>query len=266
MQVDSPPSPPHRAPSHSSSTRPKGILKHAGASSSVACSPPSTSGQPALAPPAGTNAAQQLAWDEANLSLNDLQRDSTMKITEPKTPFVRYNAETDEVMDLDQIPGFSLGSTSFGHGGGSGPTSPVQPQVSRRGSEASEKMVRVERSNSDLAGSARAQAGAGSGMQVEGAADDDSDEEDYDEETIEHRREFAQKRGRHYSNEAAAMKRAAALLEQEDDEDEETLEERVAANTEANAGSAAGDAVSHPGTSAIPPVPRLPNGLKQNLA
>lgn len=45
-------------------------------------------------------------------------------------------------------------------------------------------MVRVERSNSDLAASARAQAGPGSSMQVDGAvADDDSDEEDYDEES-----------------------------------------------------------------------------------
>lgn len=29
-----------------------------------------------------------------------------MKITEPKTPYVRYNAETDEVMDLDSASPF----------------------------------------------------------------------------------------------------------------------------------------------------------------
>lgn len=50
-------------------------------------------------------------WDEVNLNLNEVQRDSTMKITEPKTPYVRYNAETDEVMDLDKIPGFELGQS-----------------------------------------------------------------------------------------------------------------------------------------------------------
>lgn len=38
-----------------------------------------------------------LQWDEENLALTEIQKDSLMKITEPKTPFVRYNAETDEV-------------------------------------------------------------------------------------------------------------------------------------------------------------------------
>ena len=38
-----------------------------------------------------------LTWDEANLLETEIQKDSLMKITEPKTPFVRYNAETDEV-------------------------------------------------------------------------------------------------------------------------------------------------------------------------
>lgn len=38
-----------------------------------------------------------LQWDEENLALTEAQKDSQMKITEPKTPYVRYNAETDEV-------------------------------------------------------------------------------------------------------------------------------------------------------------------------
>lgn len=78
----------------------------------------------------GVQGPEGVKWDEVNLSLNDVNRDSTMKITEPKTPvcrscptltqrmltitlmqYVRYNAETDEVMDLDKIPGFELGTT-----------------------------------------------------------------------------------------------------------------------------------------------------------
>jgi hypothetical protein len=38
-----------------------------------------------------------LQWDEANIALTELQKDSQMKITEPKTPYVRYNPELDEV-------------------------------------------------------------------------------------------------------------------------------------------------------------------------
>ncbi|KAH9472475.1 hypothetical protein Pst134EA_003085 [Puccinia striiformis f. sp. tritici] len=59
-----------------------------------------------------THENSSLTWDEPNLALNDLNRDSTMKITEPKTPFVRYNAETDEVMNLESIPDFDLGRAS----------------------------------------------------------------------------------------------------------------------------------------------------------
>lgn len=36
-----------------------------------------------------------LQWDEENLALTEAQKDSQMKITEPKTPYVRYDAETD---------------------------------------------------------------------------------------------------------------------------------------------------------------------------
>ncbi|KZP06723.1 hypothetical protein FIBSPDRAFT_804601 [Athelia psychrophila] len=69
----------------SSQPKPKGILKNA--------------------PPTGHQ--YSLQWDEANLALTEIQKDSLMKITEPKTPYVRYNAETDEVEG--DIPNFDLG-------------------------------------------------------------------------------------------------------------------------------------------------------------
>ena len=31
------------------------------------------------------------------MALTELQKDSQMKITEPKTPYVRYNAELDQI-------------------------------------------------------------------------------------------------------------------------------------------------------------------------
>lgn len=102
MQLDSQQ---QQQPLPSASTRPpppRGILKNSSTSST---SPPTTT-------------HSGLAWDEANLTLNDLQKDSTMKIDEPKTPYVRYNAETDQVMDLDSkhlslSPLSSLSSTVY---------------------------------------------------------------------------------------------------------------------------------------------------------
>lgn len=44
-----------------------------------------------------THECSSLQWDEENLALTEIQKDSLMKITEPKTPFVRYNVETDTV-------------------------------------------------------------------------------------------------------------------------------------------------------------------------
>jgi len=46
------------------------------------------------------HARHSLQWDEENLALTEIQKDSLMKITEPKTPFVRYNAELDIVENL----------------------------------------------------------------------------------------------------------------------------------------------------------------------
>lgn len=79
----------------------------------------------------------RLKWDEANLYLTEQQRDSTMKITEPKTPYAKQydpmedeeeiemlNAEELKVDELDDkpktrkpkindIPDFDLGESEF---------------------------------------------------------------------------------------------------------------------------------------------------------
>ncbi|GAP91375.1 putative glc8 protein [Rosellinia necatrix] len=56
---------------------------------------------------------QRLQWDEVNLYLTEQERTSTMKITEPKTPYARHydpsEDEDDEMTDSDAISGFSLG-------------------------------------------------------------------------------------------------------------------------------------------------------------
>lgn len=53
----------------------------------------------------------RLKWDEANLIITEAQKDSTMKIDEPKTPYVHYNYELDRVMDMDGTSFFGASET-----------------------------------------------------------------------------------------------------------------------------------------------------------
>ncbi|KAI9303907.1 hypothetical protein BJ944DRAFT_94590 [Cunninghamella echinulata] len=43
-----------------------------------------------------------LKWDEDNLMITEQQKTSTMKIDEPKTPYIRYDAETDQVYNAPE--------------------------------------------------------------------------------------------------------------------------------------------------------------------
>ncbi|KAG9086026.1 hypothetical protein FS749_003965, partial [Ceratobasidium sp. UAMH 11750] len=88
--TQSPPPPIHSPTTAAAQPKPKGILKNA------------------LPSPGLSNT--RLTWDEENLALTEVQKDSLMKITEPKTPYVRYNAETDEVEGFSNIPAFNLDS------------------------------------------------------------------------------------------------------------------------------------------------------------
>ncbi|KAI1435965.1 hypothetical protein GGR50DRAFT_654072 [Xylaria sp. CBS 124048] len=61
----------------------------------------------------GMGGNPRLQWDEANLYLTEQERTSTMKITEPKTPYARHyepsEDEDEEMTDGDSIPRLSLG-------------------------------------------------------------------------------------------------------------------------------------------------------------
>ncbi|KAF9567389.1 hypothetical protein CPC08DRAFT_627043 [Agrocybe pediades] len=195
---------PHHIPSmprSSSLPKPKGILKNA----------------PHTANPNG----HSLQWDEENLALTEIGKDSLMKITEPKTPYVRYNAETDTVegdipnLDLGyprspvedshpQSPSMSVSPTGADT---SGPSSrrtsissvgrPGTSMSGRSGSGASSRSTSFNLPN-DARNAIRADARS-PGEEVEF-------EEEMDEETALKHAEFVRARGRHYSNEAEAMK------------------------------------------------------------
>ncbi|KAI0832770.1 hypothetical protein BC628DRAFT_1348211 [Trametes gibbosa] len=205
----------HPPLSRNSSGRPKGILKNA-----------------PLTTPGGTQ--HSLQWDEENLALTEAQKDSHMKITEPKTPYVRYNAETDTVED--DIPGLDLngrvaspisparavspvsstGATATG--GESGPPSRRASISSSSAGGRSSTPGRTSRSSSrstsfNLPNEAREI------IRLDGRqpGDEVEVEEEMDEEAAKKHAEFVRARGRHYSNEAEAMKMAKRLMEEEDE-------------------------------------------------
>ncbi|KAH9971400.1 hypothetical protein BGW80DRAFT_1322240 [Lactifluus volemus] len=175
------PPPTHSPPRRSASaSKPKGILKNA--------------------PPAPGAVTQHLQWDETNLALTELQKDSQMKITEPKTPYVRYNAELDEVEG--DIPAFDLGRSLAPSPPPSSP-SPVEPPSPRRPSFSTGKRPgRSSSGSSSRSTSFSIPADFTRGeVQVES-----SDEEAMSPEAAAKHEAFLKARGRHYSNEAEAMK------------------------------------------------------------
>ena len=64
-----------------------------------------------------------LTWDENNLALTESQKDSTMKVTEPKTPYVRYNHETDTVENMNEIPDLNLNGHASSSSASTAPSS-----------------------------------------------------------------------------------------------------------------------------------------------
>jgi len=191
MSAASPPCVPTRS---ASTSKPKGILKNA--------------------PPApGTAGAQHLQWDEANLALTELQKDSQMKITEPKTPYVRYNAELDQVEG--EIPEFHLGSTSAPSPPPASP-SPIEPSSPRRPSFSTGK--RPGRSSSGSS-SRSASFNIPTEIQRGEVQEESSDDEPMSPEAAAKHEAFLKARGRHYSNEAEAMKRSASFSDSEEEED-----------------------------------------------
>ncbi|KAK2616945.1 hypothetical protein QQS21_000034 [Conoideocrella luteorostrata] len=83
-------------------------------SSSSATRPPG-SRRSSTHDPDGQESSQRLKWDEANLYLTEQERTSTMKITEPKTPYAKhYDPSEDPSDDEDHLEGGSSVSKASG--------------------------------------------------------------------------------------------------------------------------------------------------------
>ncbi|KAI6127396.1 hypothetical protein EDD16DRAFT_1552731 [Pisolithus croceorrhizus] len=204
----------HPLPRSASNPKPKGILKNAGP-------------QPPV--------QHSLQWDEDNLALTEVQKDSLMKITEPKTPYVRYNADTDEIEgDIPNLDLCARANSPTTYSQPESPTSVIASSPSSRraslssvGRNSSGRSASVTSSRStsfNLPNEARKElrpvndTPQGEGPEEE---EDDDDDEEMDEETAARHAAFLRARGRHYSNEAEAMKRAAQLMKDDSDSDED---------------------------------------------
>jgi len=208
-----------------------------------------------------------------------------MKITEPKTPFVRYNAETDTVEG--DIPGFNLNAPYSD----SPPESPTQT-VSSTGADTSGPSSR-RTSISSVGFSVQSSGGGESGMAASGSSsarsagsgtssrstsfnlpdearkgirsssaergEEVEEDEEMDPEAAEKHAAFLRARGRHYSNEAEAMKRAQELMEEEDTEDDAKGGPDDAEVEDDDEGDGDNDAERNSG--AVPPVPAVPPRL-----
>ncbi|KAJ7771138.1 hypothetical protein DFH07DRAFT_804998 [Mycena maculata] len=215
--------PPHLPPlpRSASNPKPKGILKNT--------------------PQVPGTGGHSLQWDEENLALTEIQKDSLMKITEPKTPYVRYNAETDTVEG--EIPNLDLNGQYVWTNGTSNPTSPLLVSPSPTGADTSgPSSRRTSFSSTGRSGSVSGRSGSASGRSGSGNSSRSTSfnlpndarreiradgretgeevelDEEMDEETAAKHAAFVRARGRHYSNEAEAMKLAAKLLSEEDDD------------------------------------------------
>jgi len=200
-------------PRSASNPKPKGILKNA----------------------AGSGNQPHLQWDEENLALTEIQKDSLMKITEPKTPYVRYNAETDQIEDIPNLdlsgrysapnsnPASPILTASPIESEHSGPSS-RRTSLSSTGRPSTGRSASVHSSTSSRSTSFSLPSDAKGDFNNERRepGEEVECEEEMDEETAAKHAAFVRARGRHYSNEAEAMKKAAKLLEEDDDSADNT--------------------------------------------
>ncbi|KAJ7591441.1 hypothetical protein C8J56DRAFT_1047649 [Mycena floridula] len=210
--------PPQHSPKRSASNpKPKGILKNA--------------------PQLPNSGGHSLQWDEENIALTEIQKDSLMKITEPKTPYVRYNALTDEIEG--EIPMLDLNGRYVMPGTPSGMSSPSTTGADTSGPSSRRTSVSSNGRPSGRSGSGNSSRStsfnlpddARKGIRADQEGRDQGEEvefeEEMDEETAQKHAAFVRARGRHYSQEAEAMKLAAKLAAEEDEAAEDDEPEEI---------------------------------------
>jgi protein phosphatase inhibitor 2 len=206
-----------------------------------------------------SEASQRLKWDEANLYLTEQERSSTMKITEPKTPYAKHYDPAEDPSDDDEMEEAGSAPATAGSAAADGmdvETAGAKRKASRRAAEddipglsLGEPEEALPQASETGEASEKASAGSAAAAGKSVHVDDESvvghaspDDEDFNalgltpEEREKHRR-FEEARKRHYEmrNVAQLLGHPESIPDDEDDEDDDA-------------------------PPSVPPVPRLPNG------
>ncbi|KAI9105489.1 hypothetical protein DFS34DRAFT_599651 [Phlyctochytrium arcticum] len=148
----------------------------------------------AHAPPRGIlkNASDQAApmrgihWDEDNIMLTEAQKNATMKITEPKTPYIRYDSANDMVLgSTGSVPPMELSDAIY---------SAQQQQHSSHPSISGGSDVESGASESESSSGRKPQQ-----RRVSVDEWDDSEDENEDPEDLERHKQFEAMRSQHYN-------------------------------------------------------------------
>ncbi|KAL2272573.1 hypothetical protein FJTKL_06291 [Diaporthe vaccinii] len=202
---------------------------------------------PSVTDPA-EEADPRIKWDEANLYLTEQERTSTMKITEPKTPYAKHYDPTEDPSDDDDINAPGEGSSGInirkrkdGSHHGKGQNEDDIPGLSL--GEPEEAVPDVPADEVELK---RQHRGSGSAVHIDGVA---QDEAGLSPEELEKHRRFEEMRKKHYKMTSVVHtlghpEEIDTLAAEDDEEDDDDGAQGGASNG-----------------AAVPPVPPLPSGI-----
>lgn len=220
----------------SSAARPVGSRRHSSRTPSV--TDPSEEADP------------RIKWDEANLYLTEQERTSTMKITEPKTPYAKHYDPTEDPSDDDDINAPGDGTSGLNsrkrkegnHNSGKGQNEDDIPGLSL--GEPEEAVPDVPADEVELK---RQHRGSGSAVHIDGATA--QDEVGLSPEEAEKHRRFEEMRKKHYK-----MTSVVHTLGHPEEIDTLAAEDEDDSDEDGAQGGASNGA-------AVPPVPPLPSNI-----
>lgn len=151
----------------------------------------------------------RLTWDEANLYLTEQEKNSTMKITEPKTPYAPRYDPSEDADDLAMLDAEESEATNGGRVAVGGSRSRVEDIPSLDIGSAEQEMA-VDETHT------RRKVSVGNGPQAE----DEETGSKTPEEEAKHKK-FERMRREHYGGAAAALRRPSLENKETGDDEEE---------------------------------------------